>query len=166
MYRSSQLAWTAFFLVKASQLAPSLLCFCFFKVYEERLLLTSLSDVCASAISKTASRNNTRQLPQTFIMREVSVVFTVQGNVYKTNIMWFLSLVSCWIRSALCKALTAFWSYFSSSFFPPRALFTYEGNTNDIRLADKGGECSRYRHVLMIIYGYILYTVTFYTRGI
>lgn len=25
--------------------------------------------------------------------------------------------------------------------FSSRALFTYEGNSNDIRLADKGGEC-------------------------
>lgn len=32
-------------------------------------------------------------------------------------------------------------SIFFFFFLTSRALFTYEGNSNDVRLADKGGEC-------------------------
>lgn len=42
-----------------------------------------------------------------------------------------------YVKHAKSPAVMSFFFFFLTS----RALFTYEGNSNDVRLADKGGEC-------------------------
>ena len=48
--------------------------------------------------------------------------------------MWERQLFNDLIRGYQC---------FFTPFYSTRALYTYEGNTNDIRLAGKGGERER-----------------------
>lgn len=77
-----------------------------------------------------------RHVPQQRWKIEVCYVFL---NVL-LNLVKMVPMKPCWSMWSMQSHLMLCQSFFFF-FLTSRALFTYEGNSNDVRLADKGGEC-------------------------